>query len=72
MVSGVVEGVRFESDAHNAPIFHSSGMSVTYTSVTDTVAFALGSASSIPAVSYFCSYAAMSCFIDFLLQVTLS
>ena len=46
------------------------GMSVLYTSTTDTLAFALGAASSIPAVSYFCSYAAMSVFVDFILQVS--
>ena len=45
-----------------------SGNSIMYTSVTDTIAFALGALSTIPAIKYFCSYAAMSVFVDFLFQ----
>lgn len=46
------------------------GMSIAYTTLTDFLAFILGATSSLPAVSYFCIYAAVSIFVDFLLQVT--
>ncbi|CAM9197033.1 unnamed protein product [Chrysoparadoxa australica] len=47
-----------------------AGLSITYTSITDFVAFMLGSLSTLLSVRYFCFYAAVSILYDFLLQVT--
>ncbi|CAM9475163.1 unnamed protein product [Discosporangium mesarthrocarpum] len=47
-----------------------SGLSITYTSLTDFVAFMLGSTASLPAVKYFCLYAAVSILFNYILQVT--
>ncbi|CAM9554027.1 unnamed protein product, partial [Laminaria digitata] len=44
------------------------GVSVTYTSLTNFFAFVLGSTSSLPAVEYFCWYAATAILFDFFLQ----
>ncbi|CAM9415157.1 unnamed protein product, partial [Ectocarpus sp. 8 AP-2014] len=46
------------------------GVSVTYTSLTNFVAFMLGSVSSLPAVEYFCLYAGTAILFDFFLQMT--
>ncbi|CAM9853375.1 unnamed protein product [Chrysoparadoxa australica] len=46
------------------------GVSVTYTSLTDFTAFMLGSWTSLPAVKYFCIYAAVAILFDYMLQVT--
>ncbi|CAN0336849.1 unnamed protein product, partial [Ascophyllum nodosum] len=48
-----------------------SGFSITYTSLTNFIAFMLGSTSSLPAVEYFCLYAGTAILFDFFLQVTL-
>ncbi|CAM9869255.1 unnamed protein product, partial [Ectocarpus sp. 12 AP-2014] len=44
------------------------GVSVTYTSLTNFFAFLLGAQSSLPAVQYFCFYAATAILFDFFLQ----
>ncbi|CBN79517.1 conserved unknown protein [Ectocarpus siliculosus] len=46
------------------------GLSVTYTSLTNFFAFLLGAQSSLPAVQYFCLYAATAILFDFFLQMT--
>ncbi|CAM9359742.1 unnamed protein product, partial [Ectocarpus fasciculatus] len=46
------------------------GVSVTYTSMTNFFAFILGSMSSLPAVEYFCLYAATAILFDFFLQAS--
>ena len=47
-----------------------AGVSITITSLTDFVAFALGTMSRLPALSTFCVYAAIGIAADFLLQIT--
>jgi len=47
------------------------GMTVTLTSLTNCVVFLFGVTFSYPAVQYFCVYAAVAIFVDYLLQVTL-
>ena len=46
------------------------GMSITLTSLTDLVAFLLGSTSTLPAVQYFCEYAAASIALIYAMHVT--
>ncbi|CAM9835466.1 unnamed protein product [Ectocarpus sp. 12 AP-2014] len=46
------------------------GVSITYTSLTNFFAFLLGSLTSLPAVEYFCLYAATAILFDFILQMT--
>ncbi|CAM9765761.1 unnamed protein product, partial [Scytosiphon promiscuus] len=46
------------------------GVSITYTSMTNFFAFMLGSATSLPAVEYFCLYAGTAILFDFLMQIT--
>eukprot|EP00392_Amoebophrya_sp_AT5.2_P019009 g19696.t1 len=46
------------------------GMSILVTSLTDAVAFFIGGTSSIPALSYFCFYAAFAVVFCFLFQLT--
>merc|ERR1719326_22123 len=46
------------------------GVSITITSLTDMLAFALGATSSLPAVTNFCGFAAWGIFIDYLLQIS--
>ncbi len=47
------------------------GLSITYTTVTDVVAFLIGSISILPAIEYFCLYAAASLFLNYAFQVTM-
>jgi len=47
-----------------------AGVSITITSLTDLFAFALGTASQLPALSTFCVYAAIGIAADFLLQIS--
>lgn len=47
-----------------------AGVSITVTSITDLFAFALGSASQLPALSTFCVFAAIGIAADFLLQIS--
>ena len=47
-----------------------SGMSVTVTSLTDVIAFLIGSSTSLPALRNFCFYAALGIFFDYFYQVT--
>ena len=44
------------------------GMSITLTSLTAAMAFALGSMSALPAITYFCVYACFSILTDYILQ----
>lgn len=46
------------------------GVSIAYTTLTDIMAFSLGSTSSIPAIRAFCAYAALSLFFNFVFQIT--
>ncbi|CAM9426094.1 unnamed protein product [Chrysoparadoxa australica] len=46
------------------------GMTITYTTLTDVFAFILGTLTSLPAVRYFCIYAAFWILFDFMLQCT--
>lgn len=73
----VIMGCHLQTDP-NLPIqeriartIASAGVSITVTSVTDFVAFALGAINDIPAISTFCMYAAVGIVFDFVLQVTL-
>jgi hypothetical protein len=45
-------------------------LSITYTTLTDVAAFGLGCLGTIPAVRYFCAYAAVAVAFDFVYQVT--
>jgi Niemann-Pick C1 protein len=47
-----------------------AGLSITITSVTNFLAFALGSITVIPAVNFFCKYAAVTILCDFLIQAS--
>lgn len=47
-----------------------AGMSITITSVTDVLAFAIGSTTVLPALSSFCWYASLGILFDFLFQST--
>ena len=47
-----------------------AGMSVTVTSITDVIAFLIGSSTSLPALKNFCYYAALGIFFDYFYQVT--
>lgn len=47
-----------------------AGVSVTITSITDIMAFLLGSSSKLPALSAFCVYAAFGILADFALQIS--
>jgi Niemann-Pick C1 protein len=49
---------------------HLAAPSITATTLTDIVAFALGSISTIPVVRWFCFYAAVCVFIDYIYQIT--
>ncbi|CAM9629215.1 unnamed protein product [Chrysoparadoxa australica] len=46
------------------------GLAITYTTLTDFVAFMFGSLSTLKSVRYFCIYAAISILYDFVLQIT--
>jgi len=46
-----------------------AGVTITLTSLTNAVAFLLGSTTSIPAVSYFCIYASITILVNFLYMV---
>lgn len=45
-------------------------LSIVYTTSTDVAAFSLGCLGTIPAVRYFCAYAAVAVALDFVFQVT--
>merc|ERR1719181_1160656 len=47
-----------------------AGTSIAVTSMTDTVAFAAGATSSLPALRDFCIFAAIGIFFDFFFQIT--
>lgn len=53
-----------------AYMMKTAGTSITLTSVTDAVAFALGTTTSFPALKYFCIYAAIGVVLDFFFQIT--
>lgn len=46
-------------------------MSITYTTLTDFVAFLAGSTSTLPAIQYFCKYAAVAVLFDYFYQITM-
>jgi len=46
------------------------GAAISITTLTNVVAFGLGSAATIPAVSWFCVYAALAIMFDFIVQLT--
>eukprot|EP00816_Leptocylindrus_hargravesii_P001741 CAMPEP_0196806760 /NCGR_PEP_ID=MMETSP1362-20130617/6674_1 /TAXON_ID=163516 /ORGANISM="Leptocylindrus danicus, Strain CCMP1856" /LENGTH=915 /DNA_ID=CAMNT_0042180381 /DNA_START=5 /DNA_END=2752 /DNA_ORIENTATION=+ len=46
------------------------GAAISITTLTNIIAFALGSSSNIPAASWFCVYAAFSIMFDFIVQIT--
>lgn len=50
---------------------HQAGLAVTVTSLTDVIAFVIGATTEVPALRYFCVYAAVGISIVYLLQVTL-
>jgi predicted RND superfamily exporter protein len=45
-------------------------MSIVYTTLTDVMAFSFGCIGSIPAIRYFCAYAAVAVAFDFFFQIT--
>jgi len=47
-----------------------AGVSITITSITDLFAFILGVTSKLPALSGFCTFAAIGIFFDYLMQIT--
>jgi len=53
-----------------AYMMKTAGTSITLTSVTDAVAFALGTTTSFPALKYFCIFAAIGVMLDFAFQIT--
>lgn len=48
-----------------------AGASILLTSVTDFVAFAVGSTTSVPALEYYCLFSAVAVMVDFFFQITL-
>ncbi|CAD7957034.1 unnamed protein product [Amoebophrya sp. A25] len=54
-----------------ASVVKYGGMSILVTSLTDAVAFFIGATSSVPALRYFCFYAAFSVTFCFIFQLTL-
>ena len=48
-----------------------AGVSITITSITNFLAFSLGSITVIPAVRWFCIYASVTILCDFLVQMSL-
>lgn len=61
---------NLETSERLARAFKRCGMSITYTTVTDVVAFYLGATSSLPAIEAFCYYAGTSILFNFLFQIT--
>ena len=68
-----------EQRRHTGPAAHArarpvplsgTGVSISITSVTDAVAFILGTTSQLPALSTFCGFAAIGICADFLLQAS--
>ena len=49
----------------------SCGLSITYTTATDVVAFLIGSSSALPAIQAFCFYAAFTLLFNYLFQITM-
>jgi len=66
----------YDNEVHRDPIermglaLRSAGMSITVTSLTDVVAFLIGSSTSLPALRNFCFYAALGILFDYLYQIT--
>ncbi|KAJ1422063.1 patched [Ochromonadaceae sp. CCMP2298] len=59
------------SEERMAKALRRCGIAITYTTVTDVVAFYLGALSSLPAIEFFCYYAATTVLFNFLFQITL-
>eukprot|EP00045_Choanoeca_perplexa_P017392 m.252050 g.252050 ORF g.252050 m.252050 type:complete len:932 (-) comp17525_c0_seq6:1882-4677(-) len=60
----------FDAKERVARALSRAGVSITITSVTDVVAFAAGTNTALPAIEYFCTYAAFGVLFDFFLQCT--
>ena len=54
-----------------ARAFRRCGVSITYTTATDVIAFFLGATSTLPAIQAFCFYAAFSILFNFCFQITI-
>ena len=65
-----VRGIRLSPTERVARALRTAGITITTTSLTDLLAFALGSISPIPAISIFCSYACVAIAFDWVLQIT--
>jgi len=51
-------------------MMRNAGVSITITSFTNIFSFTMGSLTSIPAIKWFCQYAALGMFFDYLNQIT--
>jgi len=72
VIAGAYEQVKGAKDVPErvALALSHAGVSITITSVTDFVAFLLSTASSLPALTSFCLYAAMGILFLFLFQIS--
>ena len=76
MTNGVLAGAldraprHLELEDRLAYMMKTAGTSITLTSVTDCVAFALGTTTSFPALKYFCIYASIGIVLDFWFQIS--
>lgn len=50
---------------------HKAGLAITVTSLTDVIAFVIGATTEVPALRYFCVYAAVGIAMVYILQITL-
>jgi len=73
----IVTGAYFRTDPKKDPVdriiesMEEVGLSISLTTITTMVAFAMGCISSIPAIRWLCIYALTSIGFDFIFQVTL-
>jgi predicted RND superfamily exporter protein len=74
--SFIIAGAFFRTNESKDPVqrmietMDEIGLSITLTSLTSILAFALGSMSSVPAVYWLCQYAYPTIFITYLYQIT--
>ncbi|RXG52645.1 Patched-related protein 9 [Armadillidium vulgare] len=52
-------------------MLHQAGLAITVTSLTDVIAFVIGATTEVPALRYFCVYAAVGISVVYFLQITL-
>ena len=64
------ESASLDPQERMARAMAKAGVSITITSFTDAMAFVLGTASQLPALSTFCGFAAIGIAADFLLQIS--